>query len=64
MTSYVVLRADTSVATSWAHASNAVHYAAPYWYWVYDLPSLPQTGRWTFKATYESQVVEQYLFCG
>ncbi|VAW47519.1 hypothetical protein MNBD_GAMMA02-1228 [hydrothermal vent metagenome] len=61
LTSYVVLRPDNSVVASWTHASNALHYAASYWYWFYDLPSFPQMGRWTFKATYESQVAEQYL---
>lgn len=64
ITSYEVLQPDGSVASSWTHASTFPHYAASYWYWFIDLSAAPQTGKWTFKATYEGQVVEQNFWVG
>lgn len=60
-THYEVLLPNDSLYASWNHHSDATHYTASYWYWYIDLPAQAMAGQWTFRATYEGQVVEQYF---
>ncbi len=61
-THYEVLRPNGTLYSSWNAASSVAHYNASYWYWYDNLPVQAMPGRWTFKATYEGQVVEHHFW--
>jgi len=61
---YQVVRPDGSVFASWQHSSPHAHLGFSFWYWNFILPAAPQNGRWTYRVSYESQIVEHYFYLG
>lgn len=55
---YTLFQPDGGVYWNWQHTSDAAHYAASFWYWIFDLSAAP-TGTWRFRAAYEGDVVER-----
>lgn len=62
-TLYQVLSPNNSVLAQWSHSADN-YYAASYWYWTVVLANSPQPGRYTFRASYEAQIVDQYFWVG
>ena len=50
---YTIFKPDGTIYYQWAHASNASHYAASYWYWHIDIPEDVPGGVWQFQVVYE-----------
>lgn len=56
-----VLRPNGTVFNNWDfNLTN--DYSSSYWYWIMDMPSLP--GEWTWRATYQGQVVDHKFTVG
>ena len=63
VTNFTIYRPDQSVFTSWSHSSGAPHYAASWWYWIWDFTGQP-SGIYRFEVTYQGQTLQHYFSLG
>lgn len=61
---YQIRRPGGLVWQSWTAALTVPHYAASWWYWSWYLPADAETGVWTFRVTYNGQVVDHPFAVG
>ncbi len=64
LSTYEVLRPNGTVWQQWTASLGVPYYAASYWYWSWYLPVDAETGTWTFRVTYEGQVVTRTFGVG
>ncbi len=63
-TQYRLYYPDGAQAASWSHSSDAPHYAASYWYFIFYFPPGIDTGIWRWEATYQGVSYDHYFSVG
>jgi hypothetical protein len=63
-TTYRLYYPDGVEAASWMHSSNAPHYAASWWYFIFGFPSGIDTGIWRWEAEYQGISYDHYFSVG
>ncbi len=56
VSSYAILKPDSSTFSTWTHEISEEFYEASYWYWTRVLPDDAHLGIWTFQVEYEGEM--------
>ena len=64
ITRHQVIQPDGSFYWDFDHFSTAPHWAASWWYWWDVLPNDAPVGIWTYRTTFEGQVLEHQFSVG
>lgn len=60
-----ITRPSGSIWYDWTHTPTGFeHYAASYWYWMFDLPADAEEGQYTIDINYQGQAYSQTFWVG